>query len=193
MPDLITAQDLESYPVDLTDKDDTVARLIGAASAQVQDAAGTPILQARSVVELVSSPGRVLELPGLPVTAVHSVTIDDVPVTDWRRVVAGIWRAAGWDDDGPVIVTVDYTHGLPEVPADIKDLVCRMVIAGLLAETPEELALQNGQVSSVAIDDYREAFNTGSSVPATEMDLPERTRQRLAARFGGGARVRSSR
>jgi len=193
VPDLITAQDLESYPVSLADKDDTVARLIGAASAQVQDAAGTPILQARSVVELVSSPGRVLELPGLPVTAVHSVTIDDVPVTDWRRVVAGIWRSAGWDDDGPVIVTVDYTHGLPEVPADIKDLVCRMVIAGLLAETPEELALQNGQVSSVAIDDYREAFNTGPDTPATEMDLPERTRQRLAARFGGGARVRSSR
>lgn|GEM_PF-470282 len=193
MADLITPEDLEAYElegIDLTTS--RAAQLISSASDAVTDAAGSPILQARSEVEITAMPARILRLPGLPVTAVHSVTVGGVAVAGWTRVTAGLHRAAGWSSCGLETVTVDYTHGLPVVPADIKDLVARMVIAGLLAaeDGADGLALSNGRLSSFAVDDYREAYATGEEVEAvTEMTLPERTRQRLARRFGAGATV----
>ncbi len=193
---LITSADLEVYPlpenVDLTGP--LTNALINSASAEVVDAAGSPILQRRSVVELPAMRARILRLPGLPVTEVHSVEAEGTPVTDWKRINAGLYRASGWAEGGLEIVTVDYTHGLPELPADIKDLVCRMVISGLLNNDEagaEGFALNNGRLSSVKIDDYAEGYATGDTVDAiTEMSLPQRTRDRLAKRFGNyGAKV----
>ncbi|MET4095118.1 hypothetical protein [Arthrobacter sp. UYCu712] len=190
MADLITPADLAKY--ELEDLDFTTPRaatFISSASDAVIDAAGSPILQTRSVVELPAMPARILPLPGLPVTGVHSVTVDGAAVVGWKRIIAGLYRATGWSRYELETVTVDYTHGLPNVPADIKDLVARMVISGLLAaqDDADGLALSNGRLSSFAIDDYREGYATGEEVEAvTEMTLPERTRLRLAKRFGGG-------
>lgn len=192
---LITAADLEKYPlpgdIDLTAPITTV--FIESASAEVIDAAGSPILSTRSTVELPALRARILRLPGLPVTEVHSVSIDGQPVTGYQRINAGLYRATGWSEGSLEVVTVDYTHGLPELPADIKDLVCRMVISALInaADGADGLAINNGRLSSVAIDDYKESYSTGDTVDAiTEMTLPQRTRERLAKRFGNyGAKV----
>lgn len=188
MADLITVEDLEAYDVEELDlSSPRLAVFIAAASAEVVDAAGAPILQARSEVELPAMPGKILRLPGLPVSAIHSVTIDGVPVDGWQRITAGVYRAAGWSRYSLEMVTVDYTHGLPTVPADIKDLVARMVIAAMLAaqDGADGLAISNGRLSSFSVDDYKEAYATGAEVEAiTEMTLPERTRARLAKRFG---------
>lgn len=192
---LITKADLEQYPIpddiDLTAPVTTV--LIESASAEVIDAAGSPILSTRSTVDLPALRARILRLPGLPVTEVHEVTIDGQPVTDYKRINAGLYRATGWSEGSLEIVTVDYTHGLPSLPADIKDLVCRMVISALInaADGADGLAINNGRLSSVAIDDYKESYSTGETVDAiTEMTLPQRARDRLAKRFGNyGAKV----
>ncbi|WP_426302767.1 hypothetical protein [Arthrobacter sp. R-11] len=188
MADLITPADLAEYEVEELDFTTARAgRFIKAASAAVIEAAGAPILQARSEIEIPAPPGRILKLPGLPVTAIHSVTIAGAPVEGWKRINAGLYLSRGWSCYDLDLVTVDYTHGLPAVPEDIKDLVARMVIAGLLAaqDGADGLAFSNGQLSSFAIDDYREAYATGEEVEAvTEMTLPERTRERLAKRFG---------
>lgn len=192
---LITKADLEQYPIpddiDLTAPITTV--MIESASAEVIDAAGSPILSTRSTVDLPALRARILRLPGLPVTEVHAVTIDGQPVTGYKRINAGLYRATGWSEGSLEIVTVDYTHGLPSLPADIKDLVCRMVISGLInaADGADGLSINNGRLSSVAIDDYKESYSTGDTVDAiTEMTLPQRTRDRLAKRFGNyGAKV----
>ena len=192
---LITAADLEAYP--LPENIDTSSPLAGmlieSASAEVIDAAGSPILSTRSVVDLPALRARILRLPGLPVTEVHTVSIAGTPVADWQRINTGLYRASGWSERSLEIVTVDYTHGLPALPADIKDMVCRMVISGLLnaSEGADGFALDNGRLSSVAIDDYKESYATGDTVDAiTEMSLPQRTRERLAKRFGNyGAKV----
>ncbi len=192
---LITTADLEKYPIpddiDLTAPITTV--FIESASAEVIDAAGSPILSTRSTVELPALRARILRLPGLPVTEVHSVSIDGQPVTGYQRINAGLYRATGWSEGSLEVVTVEYTHGLPELPADIKDLVCRMVISALInaADGADGLAINNGRLSSVAIDDYKESYSTGDTVDAiTEMTLPQRTRDRLAKRFGNyGAKV----
>ena len=193
---LITVADLEQYPlppeVDLQSQ--TVQVLIDSASSEVIDAAGSPVVSARHTVDLPAMRARIHRLQGLPVTEIHSVTIDGQPVTDWKKINAGLYRASGWSEDGLEIVTVDYTHGLPNLPSDIKDLVCRMVISGLINSLEggaDGFALNNGRLSSVKIDDYAEGYATGDTVDAiTEMSLPQRTRDRLAKRFGNyGAKV----
>jgi hypothetical protein len=190
--DLITKADLAKYGTDVDLDAPRVELMIQIASETVIDAAGSPILQTRSVVEIPAMPSRILRLPGLPVSEIHAVSVDGLAVTGWTRITAGLYRPYGWSSYGLETVTVDYTHGLPTVPADIKDLVARMVIAGLLAaqDGADGLALTNGRLSSFSIDNYREAYATGAEVEAvTEMTLPERTRERLARRFGAGASV----
>lgn len=191
MAELITAGDLTDYGLTAEQTEEPlVARLIRSASAQVRDAAGSPISGQRSTVELVQPPGSMIfRLPGLPVQEVHEVTVDGLPVTDYLLVPGGLYRAERWGTLTPARVVVDYTHGIPDVPADIEDLVCRMVLSGVLnaVDGPEGMVLNNGNISSVSIDDFREAYATGKDVEAvTEMTLPERSRERLRARFGGG-------
>lgn len=193
MADLIQQGDLEQYGVTVAAGEATaVAGFISSASDAVIDAAGVPILSARRTVSFsVLTDRQTIPLPGAPVSAVYSVSIDGVSVTDWKRLGESLWRLKGWCSGEPVVVEVDYTSGLPSVPADIKDLVCRLVIAALLAHRDglDALAASNGGVSSVGVDDYREAYATGDDVPVFEMDLPERTRRRLRSRFGGSAAV----
>lgn len=195
MADLITPEDLNTF--ELAELDFTTSRAAGfisSASEAVIEAAGSPILSRRSEVELPAMASKILRLPGLPVTEIHSVRVDGVALYGWKRITAGVYRADGWSRWELEIVTVDYTHGLPTVPADIRDLVARMVISAMLAaqDGADGLALNNGRISSVAIDDFREAYATGADVEAvTEMTLPERTRERLARRFGAGASVQA--
>ena len=189
MADLITSGDLNDYPVSVDKTGALASRLISSASAAVIDAAQSPILETRSTVEVTAMPAKILRLPGLPISEVHSVTVDGVAVTGWVQIEAGVHLAEGWSRNGLERVTVDYTHGLRSVPEDIKDLVVRMVLAGLIAaeDGADGLALSNGRISSLAVDDYKEAYATGAEVEAvTEMSLPERTRDWLAARFGAG-------
>lgn len=192
MADLITPADLGKYPVSVTMTGPLVGLLIGSASSAVADAAQSPILETRSTVEVTAMPVKILRLPGLPISEIHSVTVNGVAVSGWVQIEAGVYLAEGWSRDGLERVTVDYTHGLKAVPEDIKDLVARMVIAGLLAaeDGGDGLSMSNGRVSSLAIDDYKEAYATGSEVEAvTEMSLPERTREALAKRFGAGGPI----
>lgn len=194
MAALITWERLISFGLTQEQADtDLVRFLIDSASEQVVDAAGSPIGEIRSEIEIVQPPAlRVLRLPGLPIRKVHSVEVDGVPASDWLVTAGGLYRTQGWGNPGPAQVAVDYTHGM-DVPADIQDLVCRMVLAGVLnaVDGPEGMVLNNGNLSSISIDDFREAYATGANVEAvTEMTLPERTRERLAERFGNsGAKV----
>jgi hypothetical protein len=199
MTDLISTSDLTDYGVVIAAGEVAVVnRLIRSASAAVCNAAGAPIIQSTSTVTLTAFDGQLLRLPGLPIQSVQSViaTADGSVITDWVPVASGLYRRSGWglSDapglDGPMQVTVTYTHGLAIVPADIAELVVSVVIAGLEAFRSENLGLNNGRVSSVGIDDFKEGYATGLDVEAvTPMTLPSRTRRWLAARFGNGSQV----
>ncbi|MEU1194927.1 hypothetical protein ABZ446_01730 [Streptomyces sp. NPDC005813] len=164
------------------------------ASVAVREAAGTPISQTTSTVTLEGSDGQWLTLPGLPISSVLSVEVDGVPVTDWRLRSQRLWRAAGWTGcDGPSEVEVTQIHGLPEPPADIVDLVCRMVAGALKAQRSQEdgTGLDAQVITSERIGDY--AVTYGGDGRVSEMDLPQYWRERLEARFGGGAQMLRSR
>ncbi|WKV74728.1 hypothetical protein AW27_026345 [Streptomyces sp. PCS3-D2] len=168
---------------------------LGVASAAVREAAGTPISLTTSTVTVEGEPGQWLRLPGLPVTAVATVSIDGVTVTDWRLRSGMLWRSAGWTGcDGPAEVEVTYTHGLAAVPADIIDLVCRMAAAALVSYRAQEdgSGLAAGKViTSERLGDWAVTYAADGRL--SEMELSPAWAERLAARFGGGLTVARSR
>jgi hypothetical protein len=168
---------------------------LGVASTAVRTAAGCPISETTSTVVLDGEVSQWLRLPGPPVTEVTSVKLDGVAVTDFKLRSSKLWRAGGWSDLGePSEVEVTQKHGLPTVPADIVDLVCRMAAAALVAYrngggTGEDLG--GRRAVQERIGDYSVQYADDGRI--TELELPEHQRAQLRARFGGGVAVVKSR
>lgn len=167
--------------------------LLASASAEVRDAAGCAISQLTSTIELVLDDWTCeIELPAPPVTAVSALSIDGAVISQ-STLTSGVW-SAGWRRVGdsillnrvdycpPATATVTYTHGLPNVPEDIVDLVCGMVSIAAAADGDYGSA---GRLKSVRLGDYSEATDTppGTESPSP-FTLPDRTREQLRARFG---------
>jgi hypothetical protein len=162
------------------------------ASALVREAAGSTITQATSTITLEGDHDTRLRLPGQLVQSVSDVSIDGNPVTDWKLASGALWRELGWramnwtsygwrSTDQPSEVSVTYTHGLPAVPADIVDLVCRLVGQALVA-------LRGGDPFARVVDlerigDYQAKYG---NLETGMLALSDFQRNRLAARFGAG-------
>ena len=185
---LATVADLVALGLTVDESETAIVEnYLAVASAAVREAAGTPISQTTSTVKLEGLRGQRLQLPGSPITAVAEVAINGTTVTDWRLRSDRLWRFGGWgDQDDPPEVEVTYTHGLPDVPADIIDLVGRLVAGALASYRAEDGggSLGTQVVTSERIGDY--AVTYGGDGLATDMELPSYLRERLAARFGGG-------
>lgn len=192
---LATVDDLVALGLVLTEDEEPITEnYLAVASAAVREAAGTPISETSSTVSLEGEADQRLRLPGPPIQSVDAVAIDGVAATDWRLRSDRLWRFGGWTTaSGPSEVTVTYTHGLPEVPADIVDLVGRLVAGALASYRADDggASLGTQVVTSERIGDY--AVTYGGDGLATDMELPAYLRERLAARFGGGAGLVRSR
>ncbi|MER6603916.1 hypothetical protein [Streptomyces parvus] len=191
---LATVADLVALGLTVEDPELPVAeRYLDVASAAVREAAGCPISQMTSTVTVEGQSSQWLTLPGVPITAVASVSVDGTVRTDWRLRSGRLWRAAAWTTCEPSEVEVTYTHGLPEVPADIIDLVGRLVAGALASYRADDSGASMGTqiVTSERIGDY--AVTYGGDGLATDMELPAYLRERLAARFGGGVSLMRSR
>ncbi|WP_306186967.1 hypothetical protein [Streptomyces sp. MK5] len=193
---LATVADLTARGLTVDAAETAIADVyLDVASTVVRDAAGCPISQTTSTVTLEGEASQWLALPGLPVTDVASVVLDGATVTDWRLRSSRLWRACGWSDRcEPSEVEVTYTHGLPTVPADIVDLVCRLAAATLVAyraggATGENLGSR--PVIQERIGDYSATYSYSPLM--SEQELPDYERTRLRARFGGGIAVVKSR
>ncbi|PRX90828.1 hypothetical protein [Allonocardiopsis opalescens] len=193
MDPLATVADCTARGLTVTTEEEPLLEVyLATASAAVREAAGCPISQTTSTITLDGGPDHRLRLPGPPITAVASVLIDGAAVDDWRlrRSSASLWRWGGWQGcTEPSDVEVTYTHGLPVVPADIVDLVCRIAAACLVAQRaePDGEGLAAADIRQERIGDY--AVTYGDTGLITEMELPDYLRGRLASRFGGGAAV----
>lgn len=193
---LATVAELEGLGLTIEQDETTlVENYLDAASAAVREAAGVPISQTTSTVELEGRTGVWLRLPGPPVSAVATVLLDGEEISDWRLRTGDLWRRRGWQTvcEEPSQVEVTYTHGMPTVPADIVMLVGRIVAATLSAyrDGLNGEGLAAGAVTQERIGDYSVSYADGGLI--TEMELPDYLRERLAARFGGGAAVVGSR
>lgn len=181
---LATAADLEVRGVTIAPDELAIVNVyLDVASTLVRGAAGSPISETTTTVTLEGEPGPRLRLPGQPIRSVSAVLVDGQAVTDWRLHSGALVRAAGWAGCEPSDVAVSYVHGLAEVPADIVDMVCRMV-------GQELLSFRSGEgVSRVLkterIGDYSAGYDT--DLETGTLALTQFQRDRLAARFGGGA------
>ncbi|MET8124193.1 hypothetical protein ABZV67_10765 [Streptomyces sp. NPDC005065] len=142
------------------------------ASSLIRSAAGHAISQTTATVALDGTCTTRLRLPGAPVTAIHGVVMDEVPVTDYRLSAGCLVHPAGWFGDA---VEVTYTYGLPAVPADIVDMVCRLT-AQALAGDPAARAIRSERIGDYAV--------TYSDAETGAMSLSDSQRHRIAARFG---------
>lgn len=185
---LAAVADLTARGIDTSDTD-RINALLASASSAVRDAAGSAISRETSTVTLWTEASRRIELPARPVASVASVTLDGVAVTDYRLRGSALWRDCYWQlpHDTPGELEVTFTHGYATVPADIVDLVCSLVAAGLAAA--EEAYDPKRGKSYERIDDYQYGMQTGGDELVSPMELPERTRAWLRSRFGTGSTV----
>jgi hypothetical protein len=193
---LATVADLEARGLTVEPEETAIAGVfLAEASAAVREAAGVPISETTSTVDLEGPDNsQWLTLPGPPIQSVAAVEIDGQAVTDWRLRSHQLWRASGWASGyGPSEVTVTQTHGLPTLPEDIVGLVCRIAAACLVAHRsqPDGEGLAARDIRSERIGDYSVTY--GDSGRITEIELPEYLREQLTARFGGGVTVVRSR
>lgn len=183
-----TTADLQTRGVEVTDST-RADEALHAASEAVRDAAGCPISQTSATISVPAPPpcSQWLDLPG-PVTSVESVLVDGEAVTTYVRQGSLLWLSGGWRRTWePVNVDVELTFGLAEVPGDIVSLVCDLAHASMLQDAPSV------GLASVAIDDYRESYATGSDAQVSVLEIPERTRAWLRQRFGATAFVAQER
>lgn len=188
LSNLADADDLAARGI--TPADDTArGALLAAASAGIREAAGCSITSTTGTVGFFMGPTQNLILPGYGVSDVSAVTIDDTAVTDYKRVGNRMFRLCGWGYNrvDPTVVEVTYTQGLATAPADIVDLCCSLVAAGV-ASMQDGYDPHHG-LSSERIDDYQRVFLRGDDTTVSPMELPRGTRDMLAQRFGNGSAV----
>ncbi|MFE7776557.1 hypothetical protein ACFU5O_22255 [Streptomyces sp. NPDC057445] len=182
MPDLATIADMEARGVTVdASEESVVSTYLAVASAAIRDAAGSNISQITVTVILPGTRDTRLKLPGAPVTSVHAVSLDEVPILDARLSSGVLVRSAGWGGDD---VEVTYTYGLPTVPADIVDLTCRLAaqaLTGYRAGDPAGRAVESERIGDYSVK-YADT-ETGT------MALSNSQRSRLAARFGASIAV----
>ncbi|MGH3784325.1 MAG: hypothetical protein ACRDRO_27815 [Pseudonocardiaceae bacterium] len=193
---LATRLDLSKAGVTLAPgEQDLVDQYLAVSAATIREAAGVPISQTTSTVDIEGTVHQWLRPPGVPVTAVASASIDGVAVTDYVLRSGQLWRALGWSDWlTPSLVELVYTHGLSTVPADIVDLNCRMAMTALVvwrAAADGSGLVTTGVERQETLGDYSVTY--GSTGVITEMMLPSQIREQLAARFGGGVSLVGSR
>jgi hypothetical protein len=183
---LATIADLEARGVTVDPSETAVVgTYLDVASSLIRQAAGSTISAVESTITLEGRGGR-LPLPGQPVTAVSAVSVNGVAVTDYK-LLSG-WLAAPCGFHTADLVTITYTHGLPNVPADIIDLACRLAGQALAAYRSGDPTPR--AVTSERIGDYSVTY---ADTDTGNMTLSDSQVSRLAARFGsgGGVTVRS--
>lgn len=173
------------------------ATILASATDAVREAAGCPITETTSTVELVIEDCEWIDLPGGPVSAVTSVSIDGTAVAQ-SVLTNGVW-SDGWRRLGdalllkgvtlclPATATIVYTHGYAAAPADIVDLVCGLAAMAFRQDGDYGAA---GRESSVRLGEYAESEKVpaGAESPSP-IAIPDAVRNRLRARFGTSVAV----
>lgn len=141
---------------------DQADQLLAGATARIRAITHQWITEVEDDVWITDAPlDRVLWLPQRPVTAVASVKVDGVTITDWRLRGSRMIRPCAWttDCDLPPEVEVTYTHGIPlgDERLDLAKDAC-LAFAAAARTNPDGL-------KSEAIDDYTRAFAGGGGGP----------------------------
>ena len=189
---LATTADLTARNISVPSGMDAAAILASATDA-VRDAAGCPISQTTSTVDLVITDDWTwIDLPGGPVSSVASLSIDGTAIAQ-STLTSGVW-SSGWRKVGdslyldvcdvtlPATATVTYTHGYATVPKDVVDLVCSVAAMAFRQDGDYAGA---GREQSLRLGDYAESERIpGGTDSPSPITIPDSVRNRLRTRFG---------
>lgn len=189
LPPLATVDDVEamlSEPLDANTYH--VERLLHAASASVRDATGQIITRTTTTAPVVATDSSRLKLYQHPVVSVEQVTIDGVPVHDWRLVGGELERPGGWSADRRD-VHVTYTHGWDPVPDALVTLVVQLTLAALskIAEDGMIGAEPGVRQESVSANAYAVTYGSDDPSPSSVFELSDRTKRWLRDGWGRGS------
>jgi hypothetical protein len=194
MADMLAAPtDLaNALQIDLADLNaDAAILLLEAATAVVQEAAGGQrlIQVAGDSITILGTTDSWLDLPQRPVTAVTSVSLDGVALTagaagglptTYRRRGARLWRTGGWQTyvGEPSDVAVVYTHGFLDGAQGLE-----LARGSVLAVARGVYGNPTG-ATSVAIDDYRAAYDAAAAEMAASPNLEKALARQYGRRAG---------
>lgn len=187
MKALATIQDLEARNIS-AEPQAIAEALLDAVSASIRDAAGSPISLTKSTITEIGAPSQWLPVNVYAPRTPTAVNIDGIEVNDYKLIDNRLWRRNGWVvQSEPSHVTITLEHGLDTVPADIINMVCMFVAAGI-AEAETGFTKPRGR-QYISIDDYREGFASGDKEIIDPTELPERVKNALRNRFAGSVAV----
>lgn len=138
--------------------------------------------------------GLEVHLPGNPIRSVDLVSIDGMVVDSQRWVLVdnvlifGVWRIEPyWQLRRPEasIVEVTYTVGYDSPPPDLMRWA-RILVADQLDRNANGL-VPGALPATMGVDDFRVGFSARQQ--AGDLPIPERTLERLRARYGSGTYV----
>lgn len=159
LPALTDDTELEGF------RSGNVPTLLAQAEARVRSYCGWHIAPSVTETRTLYGRGRNLFLPSRYVTAIVSVTdaATPVPVDTWTlRDDAYLERADGyadWPKRTPVVV--EFTHGYPETPADVQQVVHDMVNRALDS-------VKSPGLSRKRVGDVDRAWLAGEKVTLTD-------------------------
>lgn len=131
-----------------------------------------------------------IRLPQQPVTAVTTVLVNGVAMTDFELIDQELHLSSGWgfadvgNIDGYIDVTITFNYGYATIPSDLKAWCC--VLASQSLDAAAGGTLGAPRVRSEQIDDYSVTYVTDGSLA---MSLPDEVLERLRARYGAGVYV----
>ena len=110
--------------------------------------------------------GRV-DMPQPYVVSVGPVVLTDTATeVNFARVEDSIYVYS------PATIDVTFTYGLAEAPSDLIGLNCA-IVSGQIGLIEQELGLQIGGLSSVALDDFKIAFADGGALTGLSLPVPQ--------------------
>lgn len=156
--------------------------LLADATAHLREVIGWQVSPAVTVTTRVPAGGdNVVRLPGVPVTAVTSITSGGVTIAaSTYELVDG---AVEFTSGRPIGATITYTVGYTAPPPDLVSWTC-VLASQALSAVADLGALGGGGVSTVAIDDFRKSWADGGD--GAGFVLPARVEEKLRVRYGAG-------
>lgn len=139
----VTATELAGYLQRDLDQYSAEQALAGAVAA-FEAAAGIKLSPTTATYETVADGRCRIWLPDYPVTAVSAVTVAGAAVTDYARIGQVLYRSDGFGDrytNPPAALVVTYTHGLADVPADVKTAILDTAAAAYT--NPDQMRTEN--------------------------------------------------
>lgn len=153
------------------------ADLLEDAAAYLRGVMGAHVYPVNTATYTAYPMGGRADMPQPYVVSIGPVVLTDSPTTpvSFVRHEDGIYL---YNDD---IVDITFTYGLAEAPADLVGLNCA-IVSGQIGLIEQDLGLQIGGLSSVALDDFKIAFADGGAL--TGLSLPDPQLNYLRATYG---------